>query len=117
MTIAIEPVKATIDGKSYFAELGHIENTMLGREDHGIFTYVFSMNFDGSGQGAGSYCLNDPETFGKHVQAVIDFFGGTWESIKGREVYVLRETQYGPILGFLKKDQSKFIIFSEVLGG
>lgn len=36
-----------------------IESTMLGEEDHGIFTCMLSLDFGGSGVGFGGYGLDD----------------------------------------------------------
>lgn len=116
MNILVEPLKAKIDGKDYFLELGIVRDTFLGREDHGIFTYTLEFDFNGSSQSAGNYFLNDPGRMGKHLQAVMNFLG-SWESIKGRELYVMRETRYGPIEGLLRRDQSSYLIFSEVVNG
>jgi len=114
MTITINPATANINGTDYFLELGTIESTMLGKEDHGIFTYVLSFKFGGSGQGAGTLCLNDPIFFGTHIQALLNFFGGTWESLKGSRAFVLREEPYGLIRGLMDESQSKTLIFNEV---
>lgn len=35
-----------------------IERTMLGTEDHGIFTSMLYVDYGGSGQGIGGYCLD-----------------------------------------------------------
>lgn len=117
MTILVEPLKGNIDGKDYFLELGIIEDAFLGREDHGIFTYTLMFNFAGSHQGAGNFVLADPTNFGKHVQAILDFFGSNWCDLQGQDAYVMRESVYGPIVGILSKNRSKFMIFSEVLNG
>jgi len=36
-----------------------IESTNLGIEDHGILTYYLMLDFGGSGQGFGGWCLDD----------------------------------------------------------
>ncbi len=36
-----------------------ITSTMLGWEDHGIFTCMIQLDYDGSGQGFGGYGLDD----------------------------------------------------------
>lgn len=35
-----------------------IVRTMLGVEDHGVFTFVISLDYGGSGQGYGTYALD-----------------------------------------------------------
>jgi hypothetical protein len=37
-----------------------IANTMLGREDHGIMSFYLNLDYGGSGQGAGGWCLDTP---------------------------------------------------------
>lgn len=117
MTITLEPQKAIINGTALYAEIGTVEEAWLGREDHGIYTYVLTLKFPGAGQGAGSYNLNNPESMGKHLIALMDFFGCPFNYIKGRKVYALRADQRGSILGLLSEDQRKTIIFSEVVDG
>jgi hypothetical protein len=113
VSITVQPQKVTIGDHEYLAEVGRIGFTILGKEDHGIFTFMLDMSFGGSGQGAGMYCLNDPEQFGKAVQGVLNFFGGTWEEITGRSVFSLRKGENGPILGLMHLDYSRAIIFGD----
>lgn len=40
------------------AKNAKITGTMLGIEDHGILTYMINMDYGGSGQGAGGYCMD-----------------------------------------------------------
>lgn len=37
-----------------------ITSTMLGIEDHGIFSFMLHLDYGGSGQGAGGYALDAP---------------------------------------------------------
>ena len=113
MTITINPATAVVNGKDYYLELGTIGFTHLGREDHGIFTFLLDFTFGGSGQGAGQLSLNDPENFGIAVQGILDFFGCDWENLPGRRAFVLREERSDIIRGLMNEAQSKAIIFSD----
>lgn len=96
-----------INGETYFAELGTIENTFLGIEDHGIFTYMLDLNFAGSGQGFGHRTLVGTET----IKSILSVAGASqWEDLKKRRVYALREESYGLIAGILSEDQKKAFI-------
>lgn len=112
MTITVEPQKVNVDGREFFAEFGKITDTMLGREDHGIFTFILYMDFNGSAQGAGTYGLNDPTQFGNAVQKTLDFFG-TWEAIKGSRAYALREERYGLIRGLMDINHNRVLLFGD----
>jgi hypothetical protein len=37
-----------------------IKSTMLGIEDHGIMSFYLNLDYGGSGQSAGGYCLDNP---------------------------------------------------------
>lgn len=111
--LTIQPAKVEYNGKEYFAELGTITRTKLGREDHGIFTFLLEFDFNGSVQGAGNLALNDPINIGKAVQGLVDFFDTDWEHFKHTDAFVLREESYGLIRGLMNKSQTKAVIFSE----
>ena len=107
----------TIDGIEYFAEEGVIEETHLGVEDHGIFTFNLAFSFPGSGQSFGNLAL---DTYSSEVekrigtafgmQAIIDVIHvvtgeyGSWEKLQGRRVYALRAKEYGYIDGIASLD-------------
>jgi hypothetical protein len=62
---------------------GKIESTMLGFEDHGIFTYMIHIDFSGSGQGFGGYSLGGEYT-DKVIQALLKTLEvDTWEKLRG----------------------------------
>lgn len=113
MSITVKPAVTTIDGVDYQMYLATIGFTRLGREDHGIFTFMIDLDYGGSGQGAGNYSLNDHEIFGKAVQSTIDFFGGFWEQIQGHRVYALKEDYNGTVKGFVSEDQKRWMLFSD----
>ena len=87
------------------AELGRIETTMLGTEDHGIFTFMITLDFGGTGQGFGGYALDTPtgrglRFKGRHgtafgmeaIMQLLDAAGvESWEDLKGKEVWAYRD--------------------------
>lgn len=119
--------KMEIDGKTYEMELGVIERTMLGTEDHGIFTFHLSMGFGGSGQGAGQIVLDEPykprtdefkrigTAYGMDaIMRVLETVGvGSWEDLPGKHCYVLREDSYGYIRGIANqmKPEREYLVF------
>lgn len=65
-----------------------IEKTMLGYEDHGIFTYMITLNYGGSGQGFGGICLGGEYT-DKSIQGLLKALKlEKWESLVGTHVRV-----------------------------
>lgn len=80
-----------------------IESTMLGVEDHGIMSFYLYLDYGGSGQGAGGYCL---DTAVKNMLGNFDHREGTakgmnlimkildvvgvekWEDLKGKHIRV-----------------------------
>lgn len=76
-----------------------IESTMLGWEDHGIFTFSLYLDYGGSGQGAGGYALDRYE---KKIDKRVGWSGGIavlmrilkvvgvekWEDLPGQVVRV-----------------------------
>ena len=71
-----------------------ISKTMLGYEDHGIFTFSIELNYGGSFQGAGQYCLYQPTTgsdyAGKMISQILEVVGvDTWEQLPGKSVVAL----------------------------
>lgn len=79
-----------------------IEKTMLGYEDHGIFTCFLSLKFDGGGQGFGGYRLDAPPkmlgtSFGIQFLGMILKTVGveSWEELKGKHIRI--EADYSKI--------------------
>ena len=93
-------MEKTSDGK-YYRKIAKIESTMLGIEDHGIFTAYVFMNYGGSSQGFGGYVLDklvDRETYRREpMPSALGFVTGvlqaagvdSWERLKGRTLFVL----------------------------
>ena len=107
-------------------EIGKIEKTTLGYEDHGILTAYISFNFGSSGQSAGGMMFSwrphgEKEQF---ADAGMAFVSGVlracgvdcWEKLVGRTVYVLRAENYGKIIGLrpLPTEPGKEFLFSEL---
>jgi len=63
-----------------------IENTFLGIEDHGIFTFSLMLDYGGSGQGAGMYCLGGEAAIPliKRILEICDT--NQWEHIEGKMI-------------------------------
>lgn len=111
-------IMTTIDhrGKTYSGEVGTIADTFLGTEDHGIFTFMLTFDFNGSGQGAGNYFLR--ENTAKMLQGVIDVLGvRSWEKLKGQQAVALREDHGGLIVGIANLDTGKAVTFEELAHG
>ena len=66
-----------------------IVGTMLGLEDHGIFTYMIDLDYGGSsGQGFGGYSLGGEYT-NKVILGIMKTVGvETWEKLRGNYVRV-----------------------------
>jgi hypothetical protein len=98
-----------VKGKSYLAEVGNANELFLGFEDHGLFMLNIDFTFGEGGivQGLGRG-LTKLET----IQDIIRVFGvREWSKIKGRSIYVLRESRSGLILGFVSLDGQRYFLF------
>lgn len=83
-----------------------IASTMLGKEDHGIMTFMLHLDFDGCGQGYGGYALDKWDaSMGKRmgcafgmeaVMSILTVAGvNKWEDLKGKYIRVKYEgSQY-----------------------
>ena len=76
-----------------------ITGTMLGREDHGIMTFMIFVEFYGAGCGIGGYAIDqyDRDTEGRVFSAkgleaiskILETVGvDTWENLKGQYIRV-----------------------------
>lgn len=105
------------NGKRYELELGTIESTFIGIEDHGIFAVGISFDFNGAIQGTGLYGAGkDGEHLGTYVQAILKVAGSyaQWETLKGTQMYAAREGSYGSIKGIISVDQQRHLFFEEL---
>lgn len=99
-------------------QLAKINRTQLGIEDHGIFTAMLDVSYEGSaGQGIGGYCLDEPRRsdddkdflgrFGtaEGMQFVMEILRAvgveSWEQLVGKMIYVLHEDDSwgSPVIG------------------
>jgi hypothetical protein len=99
-----------------------ITGTSLGFEDHGIFTFSIHLDYGGSGQTAGGYCLDSyDKQLEKRVGSPlgIDLISeilkvvevSTWEQLKGKHIRVVASDSNVISIGNLLKD--KWITFEE----
>ena len=114
-------------------KIAKIRSTHLGYEDHGIFTAWLDVDYGGSGQGVGMYCLDEPihDDEGKFVGRVgtkggMDFIIGivkacgveTWEKVAGRTILVLTESDdwNAKVVGIkpLPTERGETLIFADV---
>lgn len=89
-------------GKLDKIQLGKVKSIFFGREGHGILSFMIDIDFGGTGQGFGGYCL---DTYCKEknrrmghasgtdlVLRLLDLFAvDELNSIVGRYVYALRD--------------------------
>lgn len=122
MTIAIEH-----EGRTYYGQLGVIESTMFGAEDHGITTASLAVKWKGGGVSVGGYGLDiyDDETKSRVGAAygmdqlirIMETVGVTrWESLKGKSVIALfgDKTYLGSrVLGIAGLHTGKVLILEE----
>ena len=130
-TATMTNLTIVIGDKTYVMELGMVEETMLGIEDHGIFSSWLHIDFGGTGQGAGGYSLDSPvsDEDGKHIGRFGSAFGAqwimdtlkvvgvdSWERVKGSKVYVLRKDEWSSIEGLAHwlKPETNYMIFADV---
>ena len=97
-----------------------ITRTMLGVEDHGIFTFMLTLDYGGTGQGAGGYSLDEfvkDESAGRGrrvgtaygmdlIMAVLKVVGvEKWEDLKGEHIRVRCEHVKVHAIGHFLKDE------------
>ena len=89
-------------------ENAQITNTFLGREDHGIFTFVITVSGESWGQGFGTFALDyyDKKTDKRMgwnnaiplIASILDAVGvESWEELKDKYCRVKREGEWGYI--------------------
>jgi hypothetical protein len=94
---------------TYTEQIAKIRAVRLGWEDHGIFTCMVDLDYGGSGQGAGGYCLDEPRhgEDGEFIGRFGTAFGMEWiirlmravdardfSKVQGRTVIALRDEGY-----------------------
>lgn len=115
----------------YVKEIGKITETSLGWEDHGILTAYLRMDFGSSGQVVGGYMLDAPQRDEKDqflgrqgtaygmewIRRAMQACGvDSWEKVKGRTIFVLREERFGQPVGIapLPTEPGTPFIFKEL---
>jgi hypothetical protein len=107
--------------------IAKVRSTFLGYEDHGIFTGILDLDYGGSGQGAGTLCLdyNDRDSE-RHVETTpggvhrwvtgcLRAFGvDQWEKIPGRTCIAIIEGGMVRGLKPLPTEKGEVFMFSEV---
>lgn len=98
-------------------ENARISSTFLGIEDHGVMSFTLFLDYGGSGQGFGQYCLDEPVKIdGKFIrrkgtalgcdcilQILITLGVDSWEKLPGTYVKADHDSakiyRIAPILG------------------
>jgi len=99
-----------------------IRSTMLGVEDHGVFTFMLDLDFGGSGQGAGGYVLDEYKkelkrrvgcAEGMELIARVLWVVGVekWEALPGKYVRVRHDWSKVHAIGNVIED--KWLDFEE----
>lgn len=117
------------NGKQWFAEIMRIDSTLLGREDHEIFTAQLEFHsLSGAGiQSAGGYMLANWDEAAGHdvgtafgmdqVIRIVDTLGcRDWEHLRNSRCLVLRdpdEGKYGRIRGIASLGADQVLIFED----
>ena len=84
-----------------------IESTMLGIEDHGIFTSFVYLEWESAGIGFGGYVLGGQSGI-DFIKEILDVVGvGKWEDLKGKYVRVETDGLGSPCngIGNILKDK------------
>ena len=135
MAVMMEPARMTVNGKAYELRLGLIEKTMLGQEDHGIYTAYLYLDYGSSVQGAGGLFLdtngddgaNDGTPYSKRrrgtafgmdwIMRVIETVGAEdWEHLAGKRVYAMIPDGDYLVRGLanVKSPEFHYLIFDEL---
>lgn len=88
-----------------------IERATLSTADHGILSPNLSLNYGGSGQGFGGFCLYSPRRrdlgnfAGLWIWRVLEVAGvEEWSNLKGRPVRARIERGFVTAIGHILKD-------------
>jgi hypothetical protein len=103
-----------------------ITRTMFGWEDHGILTFVLTLDYGGSGQGAGMICLSGgkPTTYMERgLELLADLMGAVgverWEDLPGKSVVALfnRDEWSSPVRGIENFLGDKRVVWTDYADG
>ncbi len=103
----------SVGGTSYEAEIATISGAHLGFEDRGIFTAY--LTFEGAGWGQSESGRSwDGEGLKRYIKGILKTLGvDDWLEVTGKDVFVLRKSALGPILGIAHPIEDRYLIFSE----
>ncbi len=111
----IKPSTIDIDGKTYILELGVINNTFLGWDDHAIFSIGMDLDFGGTRQGFTHAVGQRGEYLGGYIHEILGIVGERcWEDLKNDKVYALRNSRNDLIRGLMDFNQTRYIIFDDM---
>lgn len=114
--------KVTVEhfGVEYTGELATIKSTMLGYEDHGVFSAYLECEWAGAGVSVGGYFLDTVTDVGRvgtafgldQIIQILRTVGvGKWEALKGHPLIVLFAD--GRAVGIAGTTNDKVLIFQE----
>ena len=91
-----------------------IEDATLTAEDHGLLTGWIHLDYGGSGQGFGGYCLYLPKSFAHHelksfaghwIWRVMEIAGvERWDQLKGKTIRVRGTFSHIEAIGHIVRD-------------
>lgn len=100
-------------------EIAKITDSFLGWEDHGIFTATLFVDYGGTSQGIGNYCLVTKaggEANGmKFIMGLMSACGVvSWEKIVGKTIFVISDDN-GRVIGVenLPTERGNEFIFAD----
>jgi hypothetical protein len=106
-------IKITIthQDRDYLAEIAAVESTLLGPEDHGIWTAQLTFAGPSWSQSSPGYTLTSVDQI---IRIVETLACGDWEHVKGVRCYVLRDTSpHGQIVGIADLHGERTLLFSD----
>jgi len=87
-----------------------IESVSLTADDHGVLTSYLTLDYGGSGQGFGGYCLYNPNfptkgLAGKFIWRCMEIAGVTeWQKLIGKTIRVKAEHTGVTAIGHITRD-------------
>jgi hypothetical protein len=129
LTPAFSQPSLTVPEGVFSAELGIVDDSFIGIEDHGVFSINLNFDFRSTGQGLGHRCIatsrEQPDGTYKmigtavgcdYIIRLMEVLGvREWKEVVGQRVYCLRDgTSFGSILGLANVDDpaGSYIIFA-----
>ena len=120
--------RATLEyqGTEYGARLMRIQDTFLGVEDHGIFTFILRCQAGSIGMGVGTYGLDAydkevservPTAMGLGLVMEVIRVAGVqcWEKLRSTDILVLSQGNDSTARGIANRYGTRVLIFSEYI--